>query len=39
MRERVAMLAGVLDAGPQPDGGYAVVAVLPTHRDGDGGPR
>jgi hypothetical protein len=37
MRERVAMLAGVLDAGPRPDGGYAVVAVLPT--TGDGGQR
>jgi signal transduction histidine kinase len=29
MRERVAMLGGSLSAGPAPDGGYAVSAVLP----------
>ncbi|MEV5596248.1 sensor histidine kinase [Streptomyces sp. NPDC052496] len=30
MRERTAMLAGDLAAGPTPDGGYEVTAVLPT---------
>jgi signal transduction histidine kinase len=29
MRERVAMLGGELTAGPRPDGGWAVTAVLP----------
>jgi signal transduction histidine kinase len=29
MRERVAALAGVLHAGPRPDGGFAVTASLP----------
>jgi signal transduction histidine kinase len=29
MRERVDMLGGHLDAGPQPDGGFAVVAQIP----------
>ena len=29
MRERAAMLGGALTAGPNPDGGYAVAAVLP----------
>jgi signal transduction histidine kinase len=29
MRERVALLGGSLSAGPAPDGGYAVCAVLP----------
>jgi signal transduction histidine kinase len=29
MRERVAALAGVLHAGPEPDGGYRVAASLP----------
>jgi signal transduction histidine kinase len=29
MRERVALLGGSLSAGPSPDGGYAVRAVLP----------
>ncbi|MGI8336863.1 sensor histidine kinase [Actinomadura scrupuli] len=31
MRERVAMLGGELEAGPLPDGGFAVRAVLPVH--------
>jgi signal transduction histidine kinase len=30
MRERVAMLGGVLQVGPRPDGGFAVEATLPT---------
>jgi hypothetical protein len=29
MRERAAMLGGTLTAGPTPDGGYLVEAVLP----------
>jgi signal transduction histidine kinase len=29
MGERLALLRGSLDAGPQPDGGWAVLAVLP----------
>jgi signal transduction histidine kinase len=29
MRERAVMLGGELAAGPRPDGGYAVEAVLP----------
>jgi signal transduction histidine kinase len=29
MRERVAMLGGSLSAGPVPDGGFVVSAVLP----------
>ncbi|MCU1461813.1 MAG: two component system sensor kinase [Acidimicrobiales bacterium] len=29
MRERAVALGGTLDAGPAPDGGFAVVAVLP----------
>jgi signal transduction histidine kinase len=33
MRERAAMLGGELTAGPAPDGGYAVVAVLPVGTD------
>jgi signal transduction histidine kinase len=37
MRERAAMLGGELTAGPQPDGGYAVAAVLPVGDGGDGG--
>jgi signal transduction histidine kinase len=35
MRERAAMLGGDLAAGPTPDGGYEVSALLPV----DGGPR
>ena len=34
MRERAAMLGGELAAGPDPDGGYAVAAVLPAGEDG-----
>ena len=33
MRERAAMLGGELTAGPRPDGGYGVAAVLPTPGD------
>lgn len=29
MRERVALLGGTLRAGPRPDGGWLVEAVLP----------
>jgi signal transduction histidine kinase len=35
MRERAAMLGGELAAGPTPDGGYAVAAVLPLPGDAD----
>jgi signal transduction histidine kinase len=34
MRERAAMLGGELAAGPGPDGGFAVAAVLPAGEDG-----
>jgi signal transduction histidine kinase len=37
MRERAAMLGGTLAAGPTPDGGYLVEAVLPL--DADDRPR
>jgi signal transduction histidine kinase len=33
MRERAALLGGTLDAGPDEDGGYRVVAVLPYRAD------
>ncbi|HEX8005385.1 MAG TPA: histidine kinase [Trebonia sp.] len=42
MRERVALLGGTLDAGPEADGGFAVRAVLPTGAravDRTGAPR
>jgi signal transduction histidine kinase len=29
MRERVALLGGSLSAGPEPEGGFVVSAVLP----------
>jgi len=32
MRERVALLGGSLSAGPSPDGGFVVSAVLPLAR-------
>ncbi|MER6063044.1 sensor histidine kinase [Streptomyces sp. NPDC001792] len=31
MRERAAALGGTIDAGPRPDGGFRVLAVLPSH--------
>ena len=34
MRERVALYSGVLTAGPRPDGGFAVEAVLPYKEGG-----
>lgn len=34
MRERVAAIGGRLDAGPEPDGGFRVRAVLPLARQG-----
>lgn len=37
MRERAALFAGTVEAGPHPDGGFEVVAVLP--RDQAGGQR
>jgi signal transduction histidine kinase len=35
MRERVALLGGSLEAGPEPDGGFAVRAVLPAAAPAD----
>lgn len=39
MRERAALLGGHVDAGPRPEGGWRVRAVLPWHdEDGSAGP-
>ncbi len=35
MRERAAALGGSIEAGPRPDGGFRVLAVLPTHTGED----
>ena len=35
MRERAALLGGHVDAGPRPEGGWRVHAVLPCEDDGD----
>jgi signal transduction histidine kinase len=31
MAERVKLLGGTFDAGPRPDGGWTVTAVIPRH--------
>jgi signal transduction histidine kinase len=33
MRERAAALGGTIEAGPRPDGGFRVLAVLPLRSD------
>ena len=38
MRERAAMLGGSLEAGPTPDGGFGVTAVLPVSRPEEEAP-
>ena len=39
MRERAELYGGTLDAGPCPDGGFLVTAVLPYGRGGAGAGR
>jgi signal transduction histidine kinase len=38
MRERAASVGGTLEAGPDPSGGYRVVAVLPAHQPASAEP-
>ncbi|MER5599153.1 sensor histidine kinase [Streptomyces sp. NPDC002265] len=38
MRERAAALGGRIEAGPRPDGGFRVLAVLPSERKRDRAP-
>ncbi|MGW1273775.1 sensor histidine kinase, partial [Streptomyces sp. NPDC002491] len=39
MRERAAALGGTIVAGPRPDGGFRVLAVLPATAGSDRGTR